>query len=370
MSSLRVAFFSVVAITLVLAKTPNVLAQTTTITNVSYTKHALFDIDTQTPIPSIIVNATIGYHDAKAGYYLAVGVFDLEDGNLVEGLGSSNPQPCSTSARFAGCIVPITNQQGSEIMQFSLTHPKGVWNLALVAALLDNAKDPISNSFSDYTFTIDVQTALTLTVDVPQNVRVSVDGVNGSGGSLELVLPAGNHTISVPELVWVNGTTRLRFVDWSDGVTAPNRSVALNYDITLTGSYVVQYRLDIISPVIVGGAGWYDRGVTVRLSVETVTQPMGGILGVLRGKWIFQGWAEGPSEISRSPITFVTMHSAQVVHVLWTPDYSVPLGIFALISLVSAGSIYIRRRRPKKRIGRSSRRKARSQSRANSRIRR
>ena len=369
MLRLKVAVFSIVAIALFLVKTPNALAQTTTITDVSYTRNALFDIDTQTPSPPIVVNATIGYRDAMAGYYLAVGVFDLEDGNLVEGLGSSNPQPCSISARFAGCIVPLTHQQGSEIMQFSLIHPKGTWNLALIAALLDNTKNPISNSFSDYTFTINVQTALTLTVNVPTNVRVSVDGVNGSG-SAQLVLAAGNHTVSVPDLVTLNSTTRLRFASWSDGVTAPNRSVALDHDITLTGNYAIQYRLDIVSPVTVGGAGWYDRGATVTLSIESATEPMAGIIGALGGRWIFEGWGEGASEISRSPIIFVTMDSAQVVKVVWTPDYSIPLGISALILLLSAASLYIMRMRVRNHSRRRGRRMARSQSHSRSRKRR
>ena len=337
------ATFCCIAILLLLANRPNVLAQTTTISDVSYTKTALYDIDTQTSIPSIIVNATIGYGDAKTGYYLAVGVFDLGDGNLVAGLGSSNSEPCLSTARFAGCIIPLTNPDGSERMQFSLAHPKGVWSLALIAALLDDAKNSISNSFSDYTFTIMIQTALTLAVNVPPNVRVNVDGVNGSGGSVVLALAAGNHTISVPELVPVNDTTRMRFLGWSDGSTAVKRVVELDHDITLNGVYVLQYRLDIVSPVSVGGAGWYDAGAFVTLSIKPSTQPMVGIMGVLEGKWIFQGWAEGNAEISPSPTTSVKMNSAQVINVLWAPDYNVPLTTLAVILLLSAAGFYVLR---------------------------
>jgi hypothetical protein len=312
------------------------------------------------------VTATIGYQDVKSGDFLAVGVFDLDDGNLVDGLGSSNPQPCTAAAHLAGCIVAVANQQGSEIMQFSLDRPKEVWNLALIAALLDTAKDPISDSFSDYTFTVSVQTGLTLTVNLPENVQVKVDGVNGSG-SVQLLLVAGNHTISVPDLVTVNSTTRLRFLGWSDGVTAPNRSIALNHDITLTGNYVFQYRLELISPVNVVGAGWYDSGANVRLSVESASQSMGGVMGFLGGKWVFQGWAEGPVEISRSQTTNVTMDSAQVINALWVPDYSVPLAVAAVISLLSAAGFYVMRLRTRETGGRPRQRIRRSQSRKRSR---
>lgn len=258
MSIARLSAFCGITILLLLVKTPNVFAQTTTITSVSYTRTALFDIDTQTPTPSLIVNATVGYGDAKDGDYLLVGVFDLDDGNPVSGLGSSIPLPCSSTVGVAGCLVPLAKQQGFERMSFSLDHPKGVWNLALIAALLDNAADPIANSYSDYTFTMTVQTALTFKVNVPVYVPVSVDGVNGSGGSVQLVLAAGNHTISVPQFVSVNNVTRLKFLIWSDGSTAANRTVELDHDITLNGNYVTQYYLHIISPVNVNGTGWYD----------------------------------------------------------------------------------------------------------------
>lgn len=368
--SIRGAAIGGITLLLLLVNAPNVSAQTTTITDVSYTKTALFDVDTQTSNPPIIVKATIGYENARAAYYLAVGVFDLDDGNLVAGLGSSNPQPCTNGARFAGCIVPLTNQHGSEKMQFSLDHPKEVWNLALVAALLDNAKEPISESFTSYTFTINVQTALTLAVNVPPVVEVSVDGLNSSGGSVQLVLAAGNHTIGLPELVPLNDTTRLRFLDWSDGSTATNRSIELNHDITLTGNYVIQFRLQLISPVKISGAGWYDKGSTVTLSIESATLPMGGIMGDLGGRWIFEGWAQGGTEISKSPTTYVTMDSPQVVNVLWTPDYSVPLAIVAIVSLLSAFTFYpVRMRVAPRNAKRSRRRMKRYRSRARLRMR-
>ena len=319
---------------MLLVRSPSAYAQTTTITDVSFTKTTLFDIDTQTPTTPIIVNATISYEDAKAGYYLAVGIFDLDDGNLVRGLGSSTPQPCSSTAEFAGCIVPLSDNQGSERMQFSLGRPKAVWNLALIAAILDNAQTPISSSFSDYTFTIEARSALTLAVNLPNNVPVNIDGVNGSG-TIQLVLAAGNHSLSVPQYVPVDNVTRLKFLGWSDGSTAANRTVELNHDITLTGSYIIQYRLELISPVKINGAGWYDQDALVTLSVQSVAQPMNGIAGVLGGKWTFDGWSEDANEISRARITSLTMNSSHIVKALWTPDYSVPAAIIAAILLLT-----------------------------------
>ena len=350
---------------------PNVISQTTTITNVSYTRTALYDIDTETTTPPLVLNATVSYAETKTGYYLAVGVFDLDDGNLVNGLGSSSPQSCATTTQFAGCIIPLANADGSDRVQFLLSRPKGVWNLVLVAAILDNKQNPIYTSFSDYTFTMIVHSALTLEVDVPNGVAVSVDGVNGTGGNVQLVLAAGSHFVSVPNTVQINENTRIKFRNWSDGSTDANRSVALNHDIVLHANYVIQYRLQVISPVSVGGGGWYDTGTKVTLSIQSATQPMSGIVGILGGKWIFQGWSQGEIEISRSPIVSVTMNSAQIINMRWAPDYSVPAAILALISLLSAGTFYVTRMRIAawKTGKRSRRRMRRSQSRARSRTR-
>jgi hypothetical protein len=340
---IHLAVLCALAALLFLVKTPNVMAQTTTITGVSYTKAALFDIDTQSPNPPLIVNATIGYGDARAGDYLIVGVFDLDSGNLVAGLGSSSPQSCLSTTQSAGCLIPLRNEKGSERMQFSLEHPQAVWNLALIAALLDNATHPILNSFSDYTFTITVKSALTLSINVPVSVPVNVDGINGSGGIVQLVLAAGSHMVSVPQLVAVSNVTRLKFLDWSDGSTAANRTVELNHDITLTGNYVTQYYLAVVSPVIVKGAGWYDAGTTVALSISSETQPMSGIMGIIGARWIFKGWYEGTTELSQSSNQSLTITSPQTINVQWTPNYTGPLTVIGLVALLSVGSFYVTR---------------------------
>jgi len=333
------ATISILILVVLLPEIPNVLAQTTTIADVSYTKTALYDIDTRTTNPELVLNATVSYADAKSGYYLAVGVFDLEDGNIVDGLGSSTPQPCSSTTRLAGCLVALRNSEGSERMQFSLVHPKAVWNLALVAAVLDDAENPTSNSFSDYTFTITVQTALTLNIDVPDHVPVSVDGVNGSG-SIRLVLAAGNHSISIPGVIQINNVTRLRFSNWSDGSTDTNRTVNLNHDITLKAHYITQYQLQVITPVAVGGAGWYDESSSVTLAVQSKSAPMSGFLGIVGGKWIFQSWVEDRQTISNSTTLPINMNSPRVVIVSWRSDYGSPLVVLAVIIILAAFVVY------------------------------
>ena len=347
----RVSVFTICALIVLCAllNFPNVIAQTTTITNVTYTRTALYDIDTETTNPPLVLNATVSYAEAKTGYYLAVGVFDLDDGSLVGGLGSSSPQSCAATAQFAGCVIPLANADGSERVQFLLSHPKEVWNLALVASILDDEQNPIYTSFSDYTFTMIVHSALTLEVDVPNGVAVSVDGVNGTGGSVQLVLVAGSHFVSVPNIVQINEDTRIEFRNWSDGSTDANRSVALNHDIVLHANYVTQYRLQVISPVSVGGEGWYDAGSNVTLSIQSPIVPMNGLLGILGAKWVFQGWTEDGRGVSGSTIDQITMNSPHVVEVIWKGDYRLPLSILTTLMILLASTILYSWRRSQKR---------------------
>jgi hypothetical protein len=333
----------------VAVSTPSVTAQTTEITNVTYVPSALYNIDTGTTDPPLILNATVNYSDGKSGYFLATGVFDLDDGNLVYGLGSSAPQSCAVTARYAGCIVPLTTTAGSENVQFMLSRPKSVWNLALIAALLDSGQNPIANSFSDYTFTINVHSALTLNIKAPVGVTVTVDGTKGSGGSVQLVLAAGNHDVSVPEIVQVDNATRMKFSQWSDGLTSANRTVALNYDVTLQANYVTQYRLRVISPVNVTGATWYDSGAKVQLMARSATMPMNGILGIIGAKWNLQAWLEDGVQVSNSTRALVTMNSPHVVSIVWRANYNVPLSVSVILAVAIGASLSYTKRQPRRR---------------------
>ena len=343
-----------------------VAAQSTVIGKVTYVNEALYDIDTATTNPPLIVNASVSYADAKPGYFLAAGVFELDTGNLVNGLGSSTPQSCVSTPQFAGCIVALTQADGSENFQFLLSHPESVWNLALITAILDSTRNPLSSSFSDYTFTINVYSALTLTIDAPSIVPVTVDGTTGSGGGVQLVLRAGMHGVSVPELVQLDNGTRLRFAGWSDGITAPNRTVALNWDITLRANYLTQYRLGVAGPVNVIGAGWYDAGSLVHLSTAP-TATMAGVLGIMGGQWTFQEWLEDGVNVSNSTTANILMNSPHLVSVEWRPNLSYPLLIVSILILaastiygISRHSRHPARRTRKRRTRRKKRKRARS----------
>jgi hypothetical protein len=66
-----------------------------------------------------------------------------------------------------------------------------------------------------------------LTLTVPSEVQVVVDGTIHNPGLIELALSPGSHMLSVPPFVQTGTETGLRFVIWSDGSTSANRIIDL-----------------------------------------------------------------------------------------------------------------------------------------------
>jgi len=247
---------------------PSAHAQATEITNVNYPHSLLYDVETGATDPAAIVNATVTYTGAAAGSYLQIGVFQLDDGSIAAGSATSTPEQCiqNVTASLAACIMPLKDTSGSGNFNFVLrSHPKRLWNLAIVAMLANSSLSTIYESESDYTFTITVYTALGLRITVPDSVTVIVDGRNRTQGSIRLSLIAGYHNVSVPDTIQLSNDTRIRFREWSDGSTQTNRTVLLNHSLDLQAHYVTQYLLVVESRLPISGAGWYDQGTNATI---------------------------------------------------------------------------------------------------------
>ena len=121
----------------------------------------------------------------------------------------------------------------------------------------------------------------TLTLDLPSQVKGTVDKKYSVSGSSQVPLPAGLHTIILPSDVAIDEKSRLRFDHWSDGSKSPNRTLTLKSETTLGATYVTQYLLAVDSVVSLKGPGWYDKGSTVTVSAPTSS---------VGGQWVFDGW--------------------------------------------------------------------------------
>jgi hypothetical protein len=292
----------------------------------------------------IYVSATVSYSEALPGYTLAVGVLDAEMApeSIVPGIATSSPDPCLNQfVLTAVCLINISAASGAEQVAFRIggilggKHQPGAWKLNMTAALLDSNGTLIPNSTNSVLFEIEL-TPVTLKVTVPADVAVSIDGSQQPPGPAAVAVALGEHNITVPLLVQVNPTTRLRFDHWSDGSTNANRTVFLTGDANIDVTYVTQNLLTISGPQADStGGGWYDEDTTATFSVAQI-EPMGGLLGFLGGKLVFQSWSENGELLTHSTTGTISMNQPHTITAVWQGDYSEPMVIIGGILVILA----------------------------------
>jgi hypothetical protein len=323
---------------------PKVKAQSTNITDVSYPARAKFDLQHRTTDPPLLVKATVSYSGANPEDFLSVSIFDLDSGNLARGTGSAAPEPCNSNAGYAICLMGIRSSSGIEFVEFLLVGFKPTMSFAIVALLFNSTGSMIYESESDYEFAIVMTSSLALSIRVPGIVSVSVDGAQQPEGNVRLNLIPGVHRISVPETAQLDNMTRLKFEHWSDGVNETSRAVQLDRGMMLAAIYTMQYLLAARSPqAIVSGAGWYNDESNATFSVPSTTLRMDGMMGLLGGKWRFQGWYENEELLTTSINGSIVMRQPHSLTAKWEPDYTLPALVFTIAALLIL-VLYVRRK--------------------------
>jgi hypothetical protein len=300
----------------------------------------------------IHVTATVYYNDTTPGNTLAVGILDAEmtPQRVIPGIVTSSPDPCLNQfVLTAFCVIDVKAASGAEQLNFRIggilggKRGPGNWNLNVTTALFDANNMLIPKTTSSILFGIELA-PVTLKVTVPAAVAVSVDGVRQPPGSAAVGVALGEHNITVPSLVQLNPTTRLRFDHWPDGSTNMNRTILVTGDTSFDVAYVIQNLLTITGPQPnSSGAGWYDEGTTATFSVPR-TEPMGGLLGILGGKLNFQGWYENGQLLTRSTTGAISMNQPHMITAAWQGDYSEPTVILPGIIIILAFAYLMARR--------------------------
>jgi hypothetical protein len=341
MNSSKLFLVAVLLIASIALLFPNVQAQTTKIVVVRNPVHVLAGGS-----EPFTVQAIISFQDARPNSSLVVGVLDIDSKpqKVVPGIvTTASPDQCTNQpALLALCAIKLHSLSGTENLEFKIGgilggQPRrlGTWNLNLTATLLDSNSVLIAKSASSVPFGVDLS-PLSLTVDVPTQVKSTVDGAEQRSGSVTVGVIAGSHNISVPLIAYVDSGKRLRFDRWSDGLTEPNRTVNVRSASRFEAVYAIQYRLTLTGEQGSGtGQGWYDAGSIARFSVPQV-ESVSGLLGSLGGKLAFQGWYENGKLLANSSSGSVIMTQAHTLTVLWKPDYSIPIAIIAIPIIVVA----------------------------------
>jgi hypothetical protein len=243
---------------------------------------------------------------------------------------------------------------GDRIWTIDLTAPaeEGYLNLTAYAYYLDEGtwrfySDPVQGpGISEATVKIGKNANLEVELGTP-GVAIAVNNgtvTTASNGSAQVTLPVGGtYVVNVTSTVELQNATRMVFRSWNDGINQTQRSIFLDGDMKLVGSYKTQYLLQVNS-VVSSYSKWYDAGSNVTVQ-SAISVPMNWPLDLLGMTYHFVGWSGDAS--SQSPQINITINSPRTVNANFSVDYG-PLIIPAIFGIGIAGSaviVLIRRRR-------------------------
>jgi hypothetical protein len=302
-------------------------AQTTSIYQVNSPSSVV--AGSENPIP---VTVTVYYNNTIHGYGLVVGIFDvgLSPERLVPGVVISSSNPCVNQPQaVALCMITTRTDSGVERINFQIggifggKRGPGTWDLNITSALIDLQNNLVPDSASSRLFEIGL-TPVSLSVIVPSSVIVSVDGLQQPPGPATVGVALGQHIVTLPTLVQMGPSTRLRFDRWSDGYPTAFRSIIVTNTTSLQGIYVTENLLTLVDGgQNATGSGWYGAATNATFSANQY-QPMAGPLGAIGGRLSFQGWYENGQLLTNSPTGTVRMDKPHTLTAVWQVDYSTP----------------------------------------------
>jgi uncharacterized repeat protein (TIGR02543 family) len=127
--------------------------------------------------------------------------------------------------------------------------------------------------------------------------------------------------------------TKHIFTGWNGDFTgtSPTGSFAMDAPKTITANWRTEYLLTLNSEIgTPAGAGWYDEGETVNISVA----PEQGFLV----RQIFDGWTGDLTDTA--PNIDITMNGPKVITAIWHTDY-MQLFILIIIIVVLGGGVAV-----------------------------
>jgi hypothetical protein len=155
---------------------------------------------------------------------------------------------------------------------------------------------------------------LTVTTDPANLGTVSGNGTYTSGSSATFAISQGT--------VQTSPNMRYVFSHWSGDFSGvgTSGSLTMNSAMQVTAVYQLQYHLDLnvqpLSAPLPDGAGWYNAGDTLTLSVNG--QMLGGQDG---SRLVFQGWSVDGKDVQAGVSLPLMMNSAHVVTAQYKQQY-------------------------------------------------
>jgi len=177
-----------------------------------------------------------------------------------------------------------------------------------------------------------------LVLKMPREVlSANIDGISerqDETGSIIKLLKQGEHTIEVPEIVYVSDTIRMIFSSWSSGAMNNKLILLVTKDEDLSPLYKRQFKLTIVSGDYgttnpPSGEYWFDEGSTITIEALPLS-------GCIVKDWVI----DGSSLNKKDPSISIAVNFPHKVEVLFL-DVTSPIAKAGKDRTVSLGDTVV-----------------------------
>lgn len=145
----------------------------------------------------------------------------------------------------------------------------------------------------------------------PINIQFNVEGKRFSGSYEDWISSKPIQVVVLTEWEISDGIIA-EFVRWSDGNTAPSRTIQATAPVELMAEYRMKYRLRVTAdrgiPI---GTDWYYEGESVTIAAERIIESEEGV------RHVFIQWSDGIKDAQRT----ITINKPMEIHASYKTQY-------------------------------------------------
>ena len=202
------------------------------------------------------------------------------------------------------------------------------------------------------TRTVQITTPMELVAEYRLKHHLKVTADIGSPTGTGWYYEGETVSISIKKLIEGEEGVRYVFVEWSDGVKDPRRTIIVNKPMNIHAKYKTQYYLAVISDYSkTHGSGWYDEGSSAMASIDETVVDIG-----FPYIMVFKGWS-GDASGKDSTSNPVIMDSPKKAIAIWekqiTPTFYALIAIIVVVIAVLTLTIKFKGKLFKAKAGRS-----------------
>ncbi len=134
-------------------------------------------------------------------------------------------------------------------------------------------------------------------------------------GEFQIGVLPGQNSLEIQSSIYLNPSSRYVFREWSDGVTANPRDLAVDQDVQMAVNFDAQYLLSLEpNGGVTSSGGWFDSGTTATVSATSPSN-----VYERQSRWIFVSWS-GDLQSDSATIT-LNMTRPYTVIANWKSQY-------------------------------------------------